>query len=108
MNTEPKTTKTVKKLIWPNDVREEMIKKSEFYYESERVYQYGYYDGFQKAIDGLEILPSELLKQNKEMREVLEMALNRLKNTTEYEVVDFYKEDCEKIKSLLQSIKQKK
>ena len=43
-----------------------------------------------------------------ELIEMLEFALNRLENTTEYEVVDFYKEDCVKINSLIQSVKQPK
>lgn len=50
----------------------------------------------------------EIPDREEEMIEMLKLALNRLENTTEYEVVDFYKEDCEKIKSLLQSLKQAK
>ena len=60
------------------------------------------------TIQSCGLLPSELLKQRDEMIEMLELALNRLENTTEYEVVDFYKEDCKKIKTLLQSLKQEK
>lgn len=37
---------------WPDDVRLKMIEKSEFYAEP-RVYQYGYYDGYQHAIKKL-------------------------------------------------------
>lgn len=40
-----------------------------------------------------------------ELVDALKLALNRLKNTTEYEIVDFYKEDCEIIESLLTKIK---
>lgn len=52
--------------IWPNEVRLRMIEKSEFYPESEAVYKYGYYDGFQKAIEHLKSNPqiiNELLNQ---------------------------------------------
>lgn len=37
------------KLYWPDSVRLEMIDKSNFYQEP-RIYQYGYYDGFQKCL----------------------------------------------------------
>ncbi|MEF9476758.1 hypothetical protein OWR28_02445 [Chryseobacterium sp. 1B4] len=43
----------------------------------------------------------EVPDYEEEMKEVLSMALNRLENTTEYEVVDFYKEDCDKIRNFL-------
>ena len=46
--------------------------------------------------------------REEEMIQMLELALNRLENTTEYDVLDFFKEDCRKIKSLLQSLKQEK
>ena len=36
---------------WPNETRLEMIRRSEMYQDDERIYQYGYYDGFQKAIE---------------------------------------------------------
>jgi hypothetical protein len=32
--------------IFPDTVRLKMIKKSEFYPDEKRVYQYGYYDGY--------------------------------------------------------------
>ena len=35
---------------WNNKARLHMIEKSEFYYGNEQVYQYGYYDGYLKAI----------------------------------------------------------
>lgn len=47
------TTKYLKKMElikehnWPNEPRLKMIEKSEFYYGSEKVYQYGFYDGYQ-------------------------------------------------------------
>ena len=47
------TTKYLKKMElikehnWPNEPRLKMIVKSEFYYGSEKVYQYGFYDGYQ-------------------------------------------------------------
>lgn len=47
----------------------------------------------------------DLEAENKELREMLGLALNRLENTTEYEVVDFYKEDCKKIRELLNKVK---
>ena len=34
---------------WPDEVRLEMVHRSEFY-ENPSVYQYGYYDGYQKAL----------------------------------------------------------
>lgn len=34
---------------WPDSIRLEMVAKSEFY-QDPTVYQYGYYDGYQKAI----------------------------------------------------------
>lgn len=44
-----KTIKKMTKPVWPNDIRLKMIEKSEFYSEP-KIYQYGYYDGFQKGI----------------------------------------------------------
>lgn len=38
------------KANWPDDVRLKMIERSEFYGDSDKIYQYGYYDGFQHAI----------------------------------------------------------
>jgi hypothetical protein len=35
---------------WPDDVRLKMIEKSEFYPDDKQVYQYGFYDGFQYAM----------------------------------------------------------
>ncbi len=40
-----------KKLHWPDNVRLKMIEKSKFYDPNERIYEYGYYDGYQKSID---------------------------------------------------------
>lgn len=37
-------------ISWPDSVRLKMIEKSEFYGEP-RIYQYGYYDGYQKRND---------------------------------------------------------
>ena len=37
----------IKEHNWPNEPRLKMIEKSEFYYGSEKVYQYGFYDGYQ-------------------------------------------------------------
>lgn len=36
---------------WPDEVRLKMIEKSEFYPGQETIYQYGYYDGYQKGIE---------------------------------------------------------
>ena len=37
---------------WPNEVRREMIEKSKIYGEEyDDYYHFGYYDGFQKAIE---------------------------------------------------------
>lgn len=36
--------------LWPNSIRLEMVEKSQSY-PSPKVYQYGYFDGFQKAIN---------------------------------------------------------
>lgn len=44
---------------WPDEIRLLMIDKSEIYQGSEKVYQYGYYDGFQKAIEYLKNLNKE-------------------------------------------------
>lgn len=37
-------------ISWPDSVRLKMIEKSEFYGD-QRIYQYGYYDGYQKRND---------------------------------------------------------
>lgn len=34
---------------WPEEVRLKMIERSKFF-EDERVYEYGYYDGYQEAL----------------------------------------------------------
>jgi len=40
-----------KKNNWPDEIRLEMIELSEMYQgEEKRIYQYGFYDGYQKAI----------------------------------------------------------
>ena len=39
----------MKNEIWPDNVRLYMIEKSEFYPDDKRVYQYGFYDGYQYA-----------------------------------------------------------
>jgi len=39
---------------WPDSVRLHMIEKSEFYPGDERVYQYGFYDGYQYALQKAE------------------------------------------------------
>lgn len=69
MNTE---NKLKPKFNWPDDIRRKMVEKSEFYTEP-KVYQFGYYDGFQKAIEGCDVLPSELLKQRDELRKQIEL-----------------------------------
>ncbi len=38
---------------WPDEVRLKMIEKSEFY-DNPTVYQYGYYDGYQKRNEDIE------------------------------------------------------
>lgn len=43
------TTEQLQQKNWPDDVRLEMIRKSEYYQPNERIYQYGYYDGYQLA-----------------------------------------------------------
>lgn len=65
MNTE---NKLKPKFNWPDEIRRKMVEKSEFYSDPQ-VYQFGYYDGFQKAIEGCDVLPSELLKQRDELLE---------------------------------------
>ena len=42
-----KQIQEIKPNDWPNEPRLKMIEKSEFYYESGKVYQYGFYDGYQ-------------------------------------------------------------
>ena len=37
----------MEKEIWPDEVRLKMIENSKFYPDDERVYQYGFYDGYQ-------------------------------------------------------------
>ena len=39
-----------KKIFWPDAVRLKMIEKSEFYQEP-NIYQYGFYDGYQLAVE---------------------------------------------------------
>ncbi len=41
--------KTETKNHWPDEIRLKMIEKSKFYPDEMPIYQYGYYDGFQKA-----------------------------------------------------------
>ena len=72
MNTE---NKLKPKLNWPDEIRRKMVEKSEFYSDP-RVYQFGYYDGFQKAIEGCDVLPSELLKQRDELRDFLRIIIS--------------------------------
>jgi hypothetical protein len=46
----------IKTASWPDEVRLEMVEKSEFYSEP-TIYQYGYYDGYQKAYYAAQSLP---------------------------------------------------
>lgn len=59
-----------KKMIWPDEARLEMIDKSEWY-ESPAIYQYGYYDGYQKAISELASKDAEIERLKKLLDEVL-------------------------------------
>ena len=54
---------------WPDSVRLKMIEESELYQEP-RIYQYGYYDGYQLATDGRE----ELEKENERLRDGIKWA----------------------------------
>ncbi|MDP9954719.1 hypothetical protein J2X97_000356 [Epilithonimonas hungarica] len=67
------------KFNWPDEIRRKMVEKSEFYSDPQ-VYQFGYYDGFQKAIEGCDVLPSELLKQRDELQAWKESASTILNN----------------------------
>jgi len=58
---------------WPDSVRKLMIEKSEMY-QNPSVYQFGYYDGFQKA----HVLLSEEISRLKEDNERLRGELDRL------------------------------
>jgi hypothetical protein len=49
--------KTMETNNWPDDVRLKMIEKSKFYPDDERVYQYGFYDGYQFASQTPESTP---------------------------------------------------
>lgn len=44
---------------WPDNIRLVMIEKSQFYKEP-TIYQYGYYDGYQKAIQELKTIKEVL------------------------------------------------
>ena len=61
------------KTHWPDEVRLKMIEKSEIYSDT-RVYQYGFYDGFQHA----QSQSQELIDQNRELMEMLEQAKEKL------------------------------
>jgi len=54
------------KQIWPDNIRLGMIEKSEGYSEP-KIYQYGYFDGFQKGIN-MEI--TELIRQTDNTRTI--------------------------------------
>lgn len=58
-------SKTIKH-HWTDEARLKMIEKSEFYSEP-RVYQYGFYDGFQNA----QSQTQELIAQNRELVELV-------------------------------------
>ena len=60
------------KPYWPDETRLKMIEKSEFYPEQEKVYQYGYYDGFQEYHKNhtthLQARIAELEKENRDLK----------------------------------------
>lgn len=66
---------------WPDEVRLKMIEKSELYSEP-RVYQYGFYDGFQHA----QSQTQELIEQNRELIEALQNVANLLDSDSKISV----------------------
>jgi len=61
-------THTKGSLLWPDSIRLEMIEKSKFYPEqdqlnTQQVYQFGYYDGWQRNTPELLEALKELLKE---------------------------------------------
>lgn len=89
-------SKTVKP-HWPDEVRLKMIEKSEFYSEP-RVYQYGFYDGFQHA----QSQTRELIDQKRELVEMLEKSLGALNDCCM--VIDSEDEVFEHVKTLSSDI----
>jgi hypothetical protein len=55
-------------IIWTDEVRLKMIERSEFYDGSEKIYQYGYYDGFQEG----------LVSHQSHLREIREKIFNKM------------------------------
>jgi len=50
------------KLNWPDNIRLEMIEKSDFYSDP-KIYQYGYYDGYQRMLKSLRPISEEKLRE---------------------------------------------
>ena len=68
-----------KKHNWPEEVRLKMIERSEFYQEP-KVYQYGYYDGYQEA-----------LNQSPQPAASLQEAAKELSNITDEDIISVAK-----------------
>lgn len=69
---------------WPEEIRLKMIEKSKFYPEEEKVYQFGYYDGYQEASTKTAILYTKEEVQ-KIVENVREAVINEADGTIEFD-----------------------
>ena len=90
---------------WPDKIRLQMIEKSELYKPDERIYQYGYYDGYQVGRDEtiqkcLTIL-GEHIKGGYNNKSFIGKILKSFKyNTTEKTILNAYNELRKAIKNI--------
>ncbi len=50
-------------IVWPEKARLKMLQKSEFYSPDKQIYEFGFFDGFQKCVEMVQL--DELVLDNK-------------------------------------------
>lgn len=84
-------------IYWPDEVRLKMIEKSEFYPEQEKIYQYGYYDGFQEYHKNH---TAPLLDRIKELEDHSNLQIKEHRKRTQERMIELEKEN-ERLKQKL-------
>lgn len=79
--------KLEKKTLWPDNERLIMIEKSQFY-ENERVYQFGYYDGYQRQNDKIKDIAIAFAEYYTQQTEINRIEAERIFQDF---IADYYK-----------------
>ncbi|HYE68383.1 MAG TPA: hypothetical protein VEA58_07205 [Anaerovoracaceae bacterium] len=82
----PSSSEQIEALVierWPDQERVRMIRKSEFYPDREQVYQYGYYDGYQRLREAIVDVLDSYRMPNKEQEQEGSVANTPNSSTTD-------------------------